>query len=101
MFTPETPDGEVSFVGIQQNIEPDGNNKYKMSFAGVEMQNATALTVRKDLTLWILGIEGLYLWLVSFKECIGIIAVFGYNALMMNGGLQDIRIKLVRFKERY
>ena len=31
MFTPETPDGEVSFVGIQQNIEPDGNNKYKMS----------------------------------------------------------------------
>lgn len=58
MFTPETPDGEVSFVGIQQNIEPDGNNKYKMSFAGVEMQNATALTVRKDLTLWILGIGG-------------------------------------------
>ncbi|MGH0429989.1 cytochrome c biogenesis protein ResB [Bacillus hominis] len=58
MSTPETPDGEVSFVGIQQNIEPDGNNKYKMSFAGVEMQNATALTVRKDLTLWILGIGG-------------------------------------------
>lgn len=58
MVTPETPDGEVSFVGIQQNIEPDGNNKYKMSFAGVEMQNATALTVRKDLTLWILGIGG-------------------------------------------
>lgn len=58
MFTPETPDGEVSFVGIQQNIEADGNNKYKMSFAGVEMQNATALTVRKDLTLWILGIGG-------------------------------------------
>ncbi|KKZ91993.1 hypothetical protein B4147_1229 [Bacillus wiedmannii] len=58
MFTPETPEGEVSFVGIQQNIEPDGNNKYKMSFAGVEMQNATALTVRKDLTLWILGIGG-------------------------------------------
>lgn len=58
MFTPETPDGEVSFVGIRQNIEPDGNNKYKMSFAGVEMQNATALTVRKDLTLWILGIGG-------------------------------------------
>ena len=28
----------------------------------------TALTVRKDLTLWILGIEGLYLWLVSFRN---------------------------------
>ena len=59
MFTPATPEGEVSFVGIRQNIEPEGNNKYKMAFAGVEMQNATALIVRKDLTLWILGIGGL------------------------------------------
>ena len=83
----------MSFVGIQQNIEPDGNNKYKMSFAGVEMQNATALTVRKDLTLWILGIGGFIFMVGVIQECIGIIAVFGYNALMMNGGLQDIRIK--------
>ncbi|MEH7457797.1 cytochrome c biogenesis protein ResB [Bacillus sp. JJ1127] len=58
MFTPQTPEGEVSFVGIRQNIEAEGNNKYKMAFAGVEMQNATALIVRKDLTLWILGIGG-------------------------------------------
>ncbi len=58
MFTPETPEGEVSFVGIQQNIEPEGNNQYKMTFAGVEMRNATGLIVRKDLTLWILGIGG-------------------------------------------
>ncbi|WP_459501553.1 cytochrome c biogenesis protein ResB [Bacillus sp. C1] len=58
MFTPETPKGEVSFVGIQQNIEPEGNNQYKMTFAGVEMRNATGLIVRKDLTLWILGVGG-------------------------------------------
>ncbi|WP_242142623.1 MULTISPECIES: cytochrome c biogenesis protein ResB [unclassified Bacillus cereus group] len=58
MFTPKTPQGEISFVGIQQNIEPEGNNKYKLAFAGVEMQNATALVVRKDLTLWILGVGG-------------------------------------------
>ena len=31
-----------------------GENKYKMAFAGVETRNATALTVRKDLTLGIL-----------------------------------------------
>ncbi|CAG9611724.1 Cytochrome c biogenesis protein CcsB [Bacillus rhizoplanae] len=58
MFTPETPNGEVSFVGIQQNIEPEGNNLYKMSFAGVETRNVTALTVRKDLTLWIIALGG-------------------------------------------
>ncbi|MGG0187382.1 cytochrome c biogenesis protein ResB [Bacillus rhizoplanae] len=58
MFTPETPNGEVSFVGIRQNIEPEGNNLYKMSFAGVETRNVTALTVRKDLTLWIIALGG-------------------------------------------
>ncbi|CAM4109493.1 cytochrome C biogenesis protein [Bacillus manliponensis] len=59
MFTPETPDGEVSFVGIQQNIEPEGDNLYKMSFAGVEMRNATGITVRKDLTLEIIALGGI------------------------------------------
>lgn len=58
MFTPATPDGEVSFVAIRQNIEPAGANKYKMTFAGIETRNATALTVRKDLTLWILALGG-------------------------------------------
>ncbi|MDG4656058.1 cytochrome c biogenesis protein ResB [Ectobacillus antri] len=58
MYTPDTPSGEVSFVAIRQNIEAEGNNRYKMTFAGIETRNATALTVRKDLTLWILGIGG-------------------------------------------
>lgn len=58
MFTPATPDGEVSFVAIQQNIEPAGTNKYKMTFAGIETRNVTGLTVRKDLTLWILALGG-------------------------------------------
>lgn len=58
MFTPTKPDGEVSFVAIRQNIEPAGTNKYKMTFAGIETRNATALTVRKDLTLWILALGG-------------------------------------------
>jgi cytochrome c biogenesis protein len=58
MYTPETPKGEVSFVAIRQNIEPDGTNKYKMTFAGIETRNATALTVRKDLTLWVIALGG-------------------------------------------
>jgi cytochrome c biogenesis protein len=58
MFTPETPEGESSFVAIQQTIEPSGENKYKLKFEGIETKDLTALTVRKDLTLWILGIGG-------------------------------------------
>ena len=59
MITPDKPDGEVSFVAIQQTIEPMGDNDYKMIFNGVETKNVTALTVRKDLTLWIIGLGGL------------------------------------------
>ncbi|MGM0874043.1 MAG: cytochrome c biogenesis protein ResB [Bacillota bacterium] len=58
MITPVTPKGETSFVAIKQTIEPTGENKFKMKFEGVETKNLTALTVRKDLTLWILGIGG-------------------------------------------
>ncbi|MFB5282018.1 cytochrome c biogenesis protein ResB [Peribacillus sp. Hz7] len=59
MITPDKPEGEVSFVAIRENIEPAGENVYKMAFAGVETRNATALTVRKDLTLGILFAGGI------------------------------------------
>ena len=59
MFSPEKPEGEVSFVAIRQNLEPLGENDYKMTFNGIETKNVTALTVRKDLTLWIIGLGGL------------------------------------------
>lgn len=59
MFTPENTDGEVSFVAIRQNLEPLGENDYKMTFNGIETKNVTALTVRKDHTLWIIGLGGL------------------------------------------
>ncbi|MBS4173321.1 cytochrome c biogenesis protein ResB [Bacillus sp. FJAT-49736] len=58
MFTPEHPKGEVSFVAIRQNVEPLGTNEYKMSFVGIETRNVSALTVHKDLTLWILAVGG-------------------------------------------
>ena len=59
MYTPDKPEGEVSFVAIKETVEPLGENTYKMAFAGVETRNATALTVRKDLTLWILIAGGI------------------------------------------
>jgi cytochrome c biogenesis protein len=58
MFTPDKPDGEVSFVAIQQTIEPMGDNEYKLAFQGVETKDVSGLTVRKDLTLWILALGG-------------------------------------------
>jgi len=58
MFSPEHPKGEVALVAIQQNLEPLGENDYKMSFAGVDTKNVTGLTVRKDYTLWVLGLGG-------------------------------------------
>ncbi|WP_449536799.1 cytochrome c biogenesis protein ResB [Ferdinandcohnia sp. Marseille-Q9671] len=58
MFAPDKPEGEISFVAIQQNIEPMGDNKYKMAFGGVEMKNVSGLTVRRDYTLWILAVGG-------------------------------------------
>jgi cytochrome c biogenesis protein len=58
MITPDKSEGEVSFVAIQQTLEPLGENTYKMAFQGVETRNVTGLTVRKDLTLWILFLGG-------------------------------------------
>ncbi|ANB58818.1 resB-like family protein [Anoxybacillus sp. B7M1] len=58
MYAPDKPKGEISFVAIRQTIEPFGDNKYKMAFADVETRNVSALTVRRDFTLWILGVGG-------------------------------------------
>lgn len=59
MKTPDKPDGETSFVAIRQTIEPFGDNEYKMAFNGIETKNVSALTVRKDLTIWVLMLGGL------------------------------------------
>ncbi|MFA8439629.1 cytochrome c biogenesis protein ResB [Pueribacillus sp. YX66] len=58
IITPETPEGEVSFVAIRQNLEPLGETQHKVSFSGIETTNSTILTVRKDYTLWILVVGG-------------------------------------------
>lgn len=59
MFTPDKPEGETSFVAIQQTLEPLGENTYKMSFQGVETRNMSGLTIRKDKTIPFLFIGGM------------------------------------------
>lgn len=59
MTTPETPDGEMSFVAIRQTVEPNGENKYKMQFKSVETRNMSGLTVHKDKTIPILIVGGI------------------------------------------
>ncbi len=59
MVSPEHPEGEVSFVAIKQTLEPLGETQYKLKFENVETGFATVLTVRKDLTLWVLALGGL------------------------------------------
>lgn len=59
MKGPDKPEGEISFVSVQETLEPQGDNKYKIQFAGLETKNVSILTVRKDLTLWIFALGGL------------------------------------------
>lgn len=59
MITPDKPKGETSFVAIRQTIEPFGDNEYKMAFNGIETKNVSALTVRKDLTIWAIILGGI------------------------------------------
>lgn len=59
MTTPETPEGETSFVAIKQTLEPLGENQYKMKFMGVETRDTSNFTVRKDNTIPILFVGGI------------------------------------------
>lgn len=67
MFAPDKPDGEISFVAIRQNVEPFGDNDYKMSFTGIETLDVSGLTVRKDLTLWIFAVGG-FIFMVGVAQ---------------------------------
>lgn len=59
MYSPEHPEGEISFLAIGQNLEPFGENEYRLSLAGIETKNVTALVVRKDYTLGFLIVGGI------------------------------------------
>lgn len=59
MITPETPEGETSFITIQNTVEPFGDNQFKLAFQSAETRDVSGLTIRKDRTLPILGLGGL------------------------------------------
>ncbi|AQQ53655.1 cytochrome c biogenesis protein ResB [Planococcus lenghuensis] len=59
MTTPETPEGETSFIVIRETIEPFGDNEYKLTFQSADTRNVSGLTVRKDETLPILILGGI------------------------------------------
>lgn len=58
MVTPEHPEGEKSFVAIQQTLEVEPND-YELKFQGAETRDASGLTIRKDKTLYILLLGGI------------------------------------------
>ncbi len=93
MFTPETPDGETSFVGIQQNLEPLGENQYKMTFLNAETNHVTGLVVRKDHTLPVLIIGGIIFMIGLVQGSYWPIAGFGYSEWTRKSGLPGTRIK--------
>lgn len=59
MRAPDEPKGETSFVAIRTNIEPAGNNEYKMIFKGMTTKNVSGLIVRKDQTIWVIILGGI------------------------------------------
>ena len=58
MVTPAKPDGEMSFVAIQQTLETEEND-YKASFLSAETRDISGLTIRKDRTLYVLLLGGI------------------------------------------
>ncbi|WP_318617229.1 cytochrome c biogenesis protein ResB [Sporosarcina sp. YIM B06819] len=58
MKTPDKPEGERSFVAIQQTLETE-QNEYKVKFVGAETRDISGLTVRKDKTLYVILIGGI------------------------------------------
>ncbi|MGM7701724.1 cytochrome c biogenesis protein ResB [Pseudalkalibacillus sp. Hm43] len=59
MMTPDTPDGEIAFIGIRQNLDPSGENQYKIAFNGIDTEFITGLTVNRDYTLPIIFVGGI------------------------------------------
>lgn len=59
VYPPGEEEPEVSFAGIGRNIDPSGQNEFKVGLADYEMRDVTGLTVRRDYTLPIIALGGL------------------------------------------
>ncbi|QSS98514.1 cytochrome c biogenesis protein ResB [Pontibacillus sp. ALD_SL1] len=58
VYPPDQEEPEVNFLAIGSNLDPDGDNQYKIGITDLEMRDVTGLTIRKDYTLPLLGIGG-------------------------------------------
>ena len=58
MRTPDKPQGEKSFVAIQQTLETE-ENAYQVKFVSADTRHISGLTIRKDKTLYILLLGGI------------------------------------------
>ncbi|QTD42213.1 cytochrome c biogenesis protein ResB [Sporosarcina sp. Te-1] len=58
MTTSEKPQGEKSFVAIQQTLETE-ENAYKVKFLSADTRDISGFTIRKDKTLYILLLGGI------------------------------------------
>jgi len=67
MVAPDRPKGDVSFVGIQTNLEPLGKNKYKIAFNNLITRYESGLSVRKDMTVWV-AFVGAIIFLIGVAQ---------------------------------
>ncbi|MCD5323041.1 MULTISPECIES: cytochrome c biogenesis protein ResB [Pontibacillus] len=58
VYPPGEDEPEVNFLAIGSNLDPGGENQYKLGIADLEVRDVTGLTIRKDYTLPLLGIGG-------------------------------------------
>ncbi|KGP93174.1 cytochrome C biogenesis protein [Pontibacillus chungwhensis BH030062] len=58
VYPPGQVEPEVNFLAIGSNLDPNGDNQYKIGITDLEMRDVTGLTIRKDYTLPLLGIGG-------------------------------------------
>ena len=83
-------------MAIQETIEGSDDNKYKMKFDHVETKNLSGLTIRKDLTLWVLIVGGAIFMIGVIQGCTGTIEGSGSERWTGMCSSPDIRTKLVR-----
>lgn len=58
VYPPGEEEPEVSFAGIGTNVDPSGENQYKIGLEDFQMRDVTGLTVRRDYTLPIIALGG-------------------------------------------
>src|SRR5690625_1617363 len=59
VYSPDNESPEISFAGIGRNIDPTGENQYKLGITDFETHDVSGLSVRRDYTLPLFGLGAL------------------------------------------